>query len=198
MKKSFVLICALFTIFGMIGMADAALITFTHTGNGSGSIGSAQFSSSDFTITSLADTSNVIAFSGGYYVDHTSSSINISNIGVYDFLSATRTFVNNSFQIVGFSRGGNGGLDLFNGPADAVFSAWDMKSGIGPVYGEGNLIQWDSSPVLTSSGPLFFDTNASRAIFQASTNAVPVPPSLLLLASGFIGLAGFRFSFKRK
>ena len=41
--------------------------------------------------------------------------------------------VNNALRLVGFSRATIQGIDLFNGPTDAVFADWDMLSFLGPI-----------------------------------------------------------------
>jgi hypothetical protein len=197
MKRFFGMVLAIAIIFGMCGMGHAAMITFTHAGNGSGQVGSSIFSGVDFIITATGDTNNVQSDGDVYSLDHTSASIYIDTIGTYSFTSGTRTFVYNGGSVVGFSREGMDGSDLFDGPADPVLHTWNMQSGIGPVSGTGELIQWESGDVETTGGVLIFSEGTCDAIFQASMNPVPLPPSLLLLAPGFLGLAGLRKRFSK-
>lgn len=162
--------------------AQAVGITFIHTGSGTGRIGDTPFENAQFTITSTGDTSNRQSFGGGFFIDHATSQISIANVGVFNITSGTRTFVNNGGELVGYSRAGSGGLDLYNGPTNAAFDTWDMTSDIGPIAGTANLLQWSASDVTTNAGVLFF-SNASGidATFQA---IIPAPGSVALLGMG--------------
>jgi len=166
----------------MSAVATAAPVKIVQTGSGSGTLAAVPFPSSNFTITALADTSNRAAHSQGWYIDDTSASIAIDGLGTLDFLTGTRMFVNNAYTIVGFSRAGLYGADLFNGPTSAVFSTWDMLTPIGPIAGEGRLMQWTSSPVNTSGGILVFNDGISNATFVA----IPEPATLALF--GVLGI----------
>ena len=86
----------------------ADLITFTHTGTGSGTIGATSFANAAFTITDTADTTARSSFSTGFFINDLSASISIAGVGNFNFTSGTRTFVNNSLSLVGFSRSGAG------------------------------------------------------------------------------------------
>jgi len=178
-------------IAGIVGLASAlasaAPITFVHEGSGSGTLDGVAFSAL-FTITASGDTNNRIGFGSGWYIGHTASTINIDGVGSFDFVTSTRTFVNNGAQLVGFSRGdADGGSDLFNGPVNDAFGGWDMTTSIGPISGGGDLLQWGSTPaVVTTGGVLFFDDFFTDARFTATV--VPAPATLL----GLVGLAATR------
>ena len=111
----------------------------------------------------------------------------MGNLGV---LTGTRTFVNSGGGIVGFSRTReNGGADLFNGPAALGFVAWEMLDPIGPMTGEGSLLQWGREPQInTTAGILLFDVGPSPATFTA----IPEPSTLAILAIGGMVAMGRR------
>lgn len=166
--------------------ASAALITYIHAGSGSGSIGTNSFANADFVITATADTGNRELFSNGFSIDHAVASISISGMGTFSFLTDTRTFVNNAFQTVGFSRATTAGTDLFNGPTNAAFASWGADTSIGPISGSGTLIQWNLGDIATTGGILIFTGDTTSATFQATV--VPLPAAAWLLGSGLLGL----------
>jgi hypothetical protein len=108
-----------------------------HTGIGSGSIDGADFSDTQFTITSIGDTDDLIDLPGIYFIQHISSVIELDGVGTFDLISDTRTFVNSSSELVGYSRAGDSELDLFNGPTNSAFATWDTLSAVGLVTGTG-------------------------------------------------------------
>ena len=139
----------------------------------------------NFSITSFADTANRQKVGSDVWsIDHTSSSISIAGLGNFDILTGTRTFVNNGSQMVGFSRAGASGYDLFQGPHDAVFRSWDMLTPIMPISELGRLKQWSSySPLInTTGGILIFNDTPGWAI--ATFSAIPEPGTVSLLALG--------------
>lgn len=173
------------------GSASAVPIFFTHEGAGSGTIGGVAFATTPFVITATGDTSNRAVQGAAFFIDHGSAQIDITGVGVFNFTTATRTFVNNGTQTVGFSRAGVGGADLFNGPTLAIYGAWDMLSSIGPDSGNGNLLQWGSSNVNTDGGVLLFNNGGSPATFTA--RVVPAPA-----ATAFLGLGGIAALRRRR
>jgi len=166
----------------------ADLITLTHSGVGSGHIGDTPFTYSAFTITELADTANRVPFSAGFIIPDSSASISITGVGNFQFLVETRTFVNNTFSIVGFARGSNQG-DLFNGPSNPAFASWNMLTSVGPITGTTTLMQWSLMPVLTDGGVLVFDDWNSLGSFQA--RIVPEPYPFAFLVGGLIAARAF-------
>ena len=168
--------------------AHAELITFTHSGSGSGTLNALIFGQADFIIEATADTNNRESYSSGFFINHDSVTIWIDGLGTYDITDATRTFVNNNSQLVGFSRAGTGGLDIFNGPNDPAFTVWEMLTSVGPASGTGTLLQWDDGGgINTSGGILAFDDGSSPATFTAT---IPAPGVMAML--GVAGFAGRR------
>jgi len=165
--------------------APADILMFTHTGSGSGSLDGEPFPLSDFIITAYVDTDDRQGFSSGWFIDHLSASISIDGLGDLDILTPTRHFVNNSAQLVGFSRAGSSGADLFNGPSHPDFGTWDMLGPIGPISGDAYLLQWDRDPLInTTGGILIFADGSSDAVFTA----IPEPATLGMLVVGGLAL----------
>src|SRR5262245_7809483 len=169
--------------------ASAAPLTFTYTGIGaSGSVNGTQFVSASFTSTSTADTGDRQLFMPGvFFINHLTSSINIAGVGTFAVSSQTRTFENQSNQIVGYARGGAIGADLYDSPLGiAALGTWDMLTSIGPITGRFNLSQWSNPPLVqTSGGVLLFDDATISGSFEAVVAAAaPVPGSLALLGLG--------------
>jgi hypothetical protein len=177
----------------------AGQISFLHSGVGSGSIGGLLFTNASFSILELGDTGNRTFWTNqgnvGFYIDDTSATINISNRGSFHLTIPTRTFVNNTLGIVGFSRAADF-TDLFDGPSSDLFRTWDMLTQIGPITTpNGFLVTWSSSPVTTDGGVLAFDTKFNLpATFQATL--IPEPSSFPLLIGAVAYMAiqfrGFR------
>jgi len=169
-----------------------SLITFTDITTASGTIGSTSFTSALITISAVGDTSNIQSFSGGFSINDDSASITINGLGTFPFITGTRFFVNNLNETPGFSRAT--GADLIDGPTDPAFSSWNMLTSIGPITGDtGQILQWTLIPVLTSGGVLVLDNAYPTDItFSAQVGApVPEPGTLLLLATGLLGVGRF-------
>lgn len=183
--------------------AFADPVTFTHQGVGSGSIGGTSFTNASFTITAVGNTLNVQSFGVGVFIDHDSAMISITGVGTFLFTTGTRTFVNNTAEIVGFSRAGIDGGDLFDGPINPQFATWDMLSSIGPIAGTANFLQWVNPQlpaVFTNGGQLIFNDGPSPAIFTATVapGEIPEPATLTLLGLGFGGASIVRRFRRRK
>ena len=84
----------------------------THSGqSGSGSINGFGFVNRAVSITAIGSTLDRPSFVEGFFIDHTAASINISGVGMFTFITPTRTFANS--PSAGFSRAGvNGSPEL--------------------------------------------------------------------------------------
>lgn len=174
------------------GIASATPIKFTYTGTGSGALAGTAFSDAAFTITSLGDTDDRQSFSGGFSIDHISATIDISGVGTFAFITATRTFINNSIGVLGLSRASPGIGDLYDGPYNGALlgTSWDMLSDLGPVAGPFNLIQWSTYAVDTSGGVLALADLLGPGTFTATLMTdVPEPTTLWLMLAGMCGIA---------
>jgi hypothetical protein len=171
-----------------------SLLNITHSTIGSGSIGALSFTNASVTISELADTSNRVELTtpgiSGFSIDDLSATISISGLGQFHLTSPTRTFVNNTFGVVGFSRSGASLTDLLDGPNAGAFFSWDMLSPIGPITGDGEFVQWTGTelpPVTTDAGVLIFSDASPDVTFQVML--VPEPSAAALLSLALIGLA---------
>lgn len=198
MDQSFVArtVCAVVGLAAVVSVAQAAPITFIHTAvDGSGSIGQIEFIRKDITITAIGDTTARVDIADGYAIEHISASIEIQDVGTFDFLVPTRTYVNNANPSAGFSRstdGGEFGTDLVDSGEDPSLTPWDMLSSIGPVPGSGGFLQWEALDILTSGGVLFFNNNSGLGgTFEAIV--IPAPAS-----AGVLALAGFGVIRRRR
>ncbi len=172
--------------------ASAVEISFIHEGRGSGTLGGNPFGPADFVITALGDTDDRVNFaSTNYAIQHTSARISIDGLGLFDFLVPTRTFINDDIDTVGFSRssdGGLSGLDLFNGPTGNTVDGWDMTTDLGPVIGTGQIIQWDVSPFINTTGGILRFDNA----IVPDTTFTAIIPEPMLTGVALSGLALLR------
>lgn len=165
-------------------------IEFIQTGTGSGSIGGNVFSNSDFVITAKANTNELKPLPSGIFtVPNDFAQITISGLGSYLFLIDTRTFVNQTNQAAGFSRGGDSGFDLFNTRFVPAFSNYDLTTSIGPIQGSGEIALWDSPAVVTSGGTIILREDLTLvSTFEA--RLIPEPSSLssLIILLIFVGM----------
>lgn len=196
MKKAWALSVIVFLL---ASTSWAVPVTFIHVADGgpfAGSLSGNPFSGVDtFTITALGDTSAQQSLGSGiFFIDHTSAQIEIPGVGTFTFNTLTRTLVNQGLDSVGFSRAGASGTDLLDEVAAVVgdFASYDLLSSIGPVFGDGRVLQWSLPTVSTTGGDLVFnDGSAENASFQAIVRdggQVPEPGILLLLGVGLVAL----------
>lgn len=173
-KLGLILACAS----GAGSAAWAAPIEFTYGGTAQGRLNGVLFGASSFTISAWGETDSRRVLHGGdgpegYSIEHQSARIEIAGLGLIHFVSPTRTFVNNQMGVMGFSRGGEAGIDLYDGPTSDAFRAWDMTRSVGPVSGTAELWSWLSPPVFTDRGILYLFNDLSVAGTFSAT--VPAP-----------------------
>lgn len=166
--------------------ANASPIEFIFTGTGSGSLGGVGFTNAAFVLTEFGDTASIQSCgSGCTFIDSISATVSLSGIGNFAFVTGTRTF--DYMGLIGFSRAGAGGADLYN--VFDVGPAYDMASSIGPVAGKAELLQWTMETVFTTGGALVFADAVTYGTFQAVA-AVPEPETYAMMLAG-LGLLGF-------
>jgi hypothetical protein len=171
-----------------------SLLNITHSTIGSGTVGALSFTNASITISELADPSSRVGLTtpnvSGFSIQDLSATISISGLGLFHFTSPTRTFVNNTFGVVGFSRSGANLSDLLDGPTAAPFFDWDMLGPVGPITGPGQFVQWTGTglpPITTDIGILIFNDASPSVTFQVTL--VPEPSSAAFLSLFLIGFA---------
>jgi hypothetical protein len=149
-----------------LSATHADTIRLTHAGHASGRLAGVEFPDSSFIIEATADTADRQVLEGGTFVlVHDAASISIKGLGTFDFVTPTQTFVNNEFTVVGVSV--ENAFDLVDGPFDGAFATWDMLSPIGPISGDGLVLQWMTEDVLTTGGVLVLDDGKPSVTFTA-------------------------------
>lgn len=188
-----------FACFLFYSGAQAEPVTLTFTGSGSGTLGGTTFTDKSFTITAIADNDGVGL---SRYMEHQSATIMFNGMGIFDFITDTRTWHDRSDK-VGFSRSSitESGYDLFSlsGISGTPFNGWNWDSDLGPITAAGRLFQWGPSTIYsaieTTGGILSFDfgrdiSSTFQATVGSANDAVPEPGALLLFGTGLAGLAG--------
>jgi PEP-CTERM motif len=179
------------------GEAKAALINYSFTGTGSGTLDNLGFVDAPFAVSINADT-NDVAFQpslGAFGILNLGGTIDITGVGVATFTLPLFIFGGNGLDAVGF-----GNLDA-NGNLIAIFqtglglATYDLASNFGPVTGtNANLSQFQN--VATDLGTLGF-TTMSEVTFVSTVTGVPEPSSFVLSGAGILGFLGYRLSRRR-
>ncbi|MDX2150641.1 MAG: PEP-CTERM sorting domain-containing protein [Bryobacteraceae bacterium] len=178
MRRATLLLLSLACLLGTA--AQAAPITYRFSGSGSGVLGDIPFSEAAFVATVNGDTDDVafqppLAAVGA--LDLTGS-ILISGLGTFSFSNPLFVFI--AFDTVGFGDFTNGNLIVSLVPGS---EAHGLVTNFGPALGGPNTNVNQFVDAATSGGALSFRT-MSDITYEASTNVVPEPGSVLLMAGG--------------
>ena len=177
--------------------ATADVITFVHECETpvSGTLDGEPFEAT-FIITASGDTDDRQSDTDIFWIVHTSASIEIDGVGTFDFITPTRTLVNNDVGTVGLTRAQPAG-GLFIGPiGEPEFQTWDMLSSIGPISDDdGVVLEWDDGPVQTSGGILFIEEELELNVTFTAT-VIPTAPTIALL--GPAALLVTRYARRRR
>jgi MYXO-CTERM domain-containing protein len=179
------------------GAACGTPITFTFVGTATGTLGTTPFTAASYTVTSSADTSDVLFTADNYWVTAISSSIDIAGL-------PSLTFTDPMFWADPQGAGDIVFGDLSTDPSlfpgilgiTVLFQGletYNLQSSFGPVYSP---IDFPSSifdsfqDIPTNEGLL--SLVASDETFQATEATTPEPGSMLLAAIGLAGLPAVR------
>jgi hypothetical protein len=191
MKKKLLagLATGLFLI-GMVDMVNAAPITYSFQGIGSGVLNSVSFTNTDISFELYADTDGV--YSGGTDIlknNVNSSAINITGFSTASFTTADlKMFMNLDNNGLGFQDSIH--FDLLD-IQDGALSGYNLATDIGVIYEPEPLAYTQFNNVSTTLGPMSLN-DVSWVNFSATV--VPEPSSIAM-----IGLvSGFGFFVRRR
>jgi hypothetical protein len=187
--KRFVGLAGLAASLAMATAAQGAMITYTISGAGSGSLGGVTFTDAAFDILLVGDTDNLRDFGFGApaITPLESATVRIGGFADAGLTGSTRLGVARDTNLFFFARydGFGGGIDLFDfHVTDAQEMAFDYAAPYGPVPGFG-LFLGQFRDVGTSQGALTFQA-ASGVTFSAA--AVPEPGVWAMMIVGFGGV----------
>ncbi len=160
---------------------SASLITFTFSGNASGTIGGSSFNNAAFEITILGDTNNVEGVPGfPNSIRILSDSASITIAGMTSSITPQLSVFSNNTGFAGLALPPI--TDLILGPDSTQFSTWGMTTSIGPITSEASFESWNTVNIDTSSGQLIFAEGDVTTTFTAVV--VPEPGSCMIICLG--------------
>ncbi|WP_422923139.1 hypothetical protein [Singulisphaera sp. PoT] len=166
--------------------ACAALIAYHESVTGSGVLNGTSFSNSLITLTGTGDTDNVFTVNSRL-ANLVSMSVDVAGVG-----SATLTgdyYFFGQVHFGGFSRGipASAGSTSVIQIANSAFTAYDLKSDLGPLPGLRAFAQ--NTQFATGDGGFLQMTSANNdARFLAQVTAVPEPSSVAIACVAGVGL----------
>ena len=189
LKTSF-LLCFLVAVAVSSHAANAFPVQYQIEGLGFGMFGGNPFQMAPFTLRAEADTSDIMASSGGtaHVILNDSLTLTIEGVGTGTFLEQTLTATDNIIGQVGF-----GGITTAGVPSsvvtvdDSSFITYDLSTPLPPTSGDSTFNSVDSFS--TTFGDLNWD-----AVINVSFTAaiVPEPTSVVLFAVAALCLVGLR------
>ena len=174
--------------------AQASSAIYTLSGTGTGSLDAIPFSDVAFTITSTADTTNIVLGTpfGFWVVPDFATTISVSGIGSATFTIPTETFINFEVGATGITAPDQH-IDIL-GIKNAAFFSYDLNSPQG--YTLSSSVSQVTGPSYIPSPSLGFTFETTAGVFYMSSvssvsyqaDVVPEPSICALLSMGLIGL----------
>jgi hypothetical protein len=172
-------------------LASAVPATYIYAGTGTGQLGNSAFSNAQFTITAMADTSNItswLAGGGGPQNTHLSTTIIIAGLGSFSITDPSHSWMDAAPSGLG-GLGADLSFNWITFRENALIN-YGLNTSAGPVLENSpeNVNQF--SGISTSGGELTFNS-----IAPVTFTAIITPePSTMLLAA----IAGLVLALRRK
>jgi hypothetical protein len=210
MKRLFVVpVVALLWLAGA-NLSRAGTITYTFTGTGTGDLGGVLFTSALFTITEVANPSQISSCGiGCFTVNDLLSTIAVAGFPLARVRTPVRVFDNQTLDALGYSRsiGSDDLMDL----RDSAFGTYNLATAFGPIFVavpfSVNQFNRIDGCITTSQGDVAFSsivditfTALTRANVQSplvrGVDPVPEPATIALFGLGCFG-AGLLWRLRR-
>jgi hypothetical protein len=164
-------------------VACCSPIIFTFTGTATGTVGATAFTNATFTVSSLADTSQVTLSASTYQVQANSTSLSITGFAPISFIGSTYWGSPQGSSDIIFSNVPVSGTNGLLGITKVELLTYDLKSAIGPLFSGldfESAVFHNFQNIPTSQGALTLV--AANDTFTATV--VPEPVSGLLGGTG--------------
>lgn len=158
-------------------------LTYTETGDATGSLDGTSFTDALVTLTLTGNTSTITSLFPGVPSISGTATVSVAGVGSDTFSGPAYVFSNQNFSVGGIGDS----LDIID-TNNSAFSTYDLSTSFGPVTGpaEGNL----GASFPTVSGGEFVITSFNSDSTFSATPTVPEPSSLLMFATGLLGVVG--------
>ena len=179
----------------MVGPAEAAMMIYTETVTGSGTLGGVAFTNATVIFTQAADTANIVQFPvTSYVLPAAVATVQVVGLGSGTFSVPTALQAVGSTGEIGFYQGAlMGGTTILDQHIPTLLG-YNLSTATGPATGSGIVVYDPSNLLATTAGGMKLTSVSSNVTFNAAAASVPEPSSLALTAAGLVsvGLAGWR------